>query len=463
MKKSAYYNYIPTIALVGFIVYLYIFFDIQGEYARDIYVFNYKRISYILAAVLLLHPIMLFFREGYKVVLRADVLICTSFIYWTLLDLIQERYTLNHMDMIDVRYAFMLIALFCIFVQLAARYKLELPRMVSNAAGVDVKSNYLLAILAGCVMIGLFYFWHSAYYSFDYMINSLTKPRFMAPWARSQSGGLSSFIFHLKYFGYIAPALTSIIIVKERKVNLKVAIAITLTLFFCFFEFQNGARRIIGFLAGSGVITYLVAMRDRLRLRHMVILGTLTIAVIILMDMQLQFRRIGYENMFDRYELEEFETVKVDDNFYRITQIVQFVPSTHPFSGLQYLVWAFGRPIPRYFWESKPLSPGFNIAELAGEYNVSLSMTVVGEAYASYGWMMVALMGIFYGLLSGTFNQILESRLNTMGYALYATGLLALLAGVRSIADMIVFSYAFLVILLLYKTIIEPRRRKQIS
>lgn len=444
-------------------MYLYIFFNIQGQYAQDIQEFDYKLVSYILSAVLLLHPIVYFFKEGYRVVLRADVLICTSFIYWTLLDLIQERYTLNNMEMGDVRYAFVLIALFCIFVQLAARYKFDLPRIVNNAAKVDVKSNHLLGILVACVLIGLFYFWHSSYYDINYMVNALTRPRFMAPWARSQSGGLSSFIFHLKYFGYIAPALTSIIIVKEKKFNLKVIIALTLTIFFCFFEFQNGARRIIGFLVGSGVVTYLVAKRDMLNIKHMIALGTLTLALIILMDMQLQFRTEGYENMFERYELEELETVRVDDNFYRIAQIIQFVPSTHPYSGLQYLVWAFGRPIPRYFWESKPISPGFNIAELAGEIDVSLSMTVVGEAYASYGWMMVALMGIFYGLLSGTFNQILESKLNTIGFALYATGLLALIAGIRSIADMIVFSYAFLVILLLYKVLIEPRRRTQIS
>lgn len=186
-------------------------------------------------------------------------------------------------------------------------------------------------------------------------------------------------------------------------------------------------------------------------------MAALGAAVLVLLDMQLKFRNEGYQRIFERYELEEFETVKVDDNFYRIAQIIQFVPATHPYSGLQYLIWAFGRPIPRFFWSSKPMSPGFDLAEMAGEVRVSLSMTVVGEAYASFGWVMVALMGVFYGMLSGTFNQILEARLNALGYALYATGLLALISGVRSLSDLIVFSYAFLAILFVYKVFIEPR------
>ena len=453
-----YYSYLPSLALLGFILYLYLFYDIQGEYARDFHDFDSKRIAIILSVILLLHPLVLFFQEGYKVILRADVLVVISFIYWAMLDLIQERYTLSNMPIEHIRLAFVLVALFCIAVQISSRYRFKMPDIVYESAKTEVKSNYILLLIVICTAIAIFYFWRASYYDFNYMIDALTRPRFRAPWARGSSGGLESFFFHLKYFGYITPALTAIIIVKEGKPNLKVITALALTIFFTLFEFQNGARRILGFLFGSGALTYLMANRNRLTIKHMAVMVALGAMLLILLDMQLTFRNIGYQNMIDRYEFGEFEEIRVDDNFYRITQIIQFVPATHPFSGLKYLVWAFGRPIPRYFWAGKPLDPGFDLAKMAGEFNVSLSMTVVGEAYASFGMIMVILMGIFYGLLCGTFNQLLISKMRTIGYALYATGILSLVSGIRSLSDLIVFSYAFLAIIVVYKFLIKPRK-----
>jgi len=444
-----------AIILLLFIVWLYARYNFTNDFGNDIVDFDYRSLSVWLSVLILIYPLSLYLKDGFIVFLRADVLVTTSLIYWTLLDLIQDRYSLFSSSVENIRYAFVLIAVFIIAVQLSSRYSLKLPQLAVQASKIDIKTSTLYSALVICVLIGIFPFWRGAYYDFEYMISSLTRPRFAAPWARGESGGFEAFFEHLKYFGYITPALSALIWVKEGKFNLKVIFAIILALCFSVFEFQGGGRRITGFLFGSAAITYMVAKRNNLQLKHFVVIGLLSAGVLVLLDMQLQFRNRGYANMFEKYDVEQFEKVKVDDNFLRIVQIVEFVPEIHPYSGTQYIVWAFGRPIPRFFWSSKPVGPGFDIANLAGEVGVSLSMTVVGESYASYGIVMVILVGIFFGIVSGTLNQLLYADLSAMGYSLYALGLMALVGGVRSLADLIVFSYAFLGLLFIYKVYIK--------
>ncbi|MGM0589098.1 MAG: hypothetical protein ACQETE_11820 [Bacteroidota bacterium] len=442
---------LPIYLLIGFIAYLYTFISFSNNYAVDIELIPYVDLASVLSLILLTIPFLWYRKIGFKAFLRADVLVSTSIIYWSLLDLIQQRYQLNSSSPESIRYAFVLIAVFVIMVQVGARFKFSLPQMVTNATRFDLKSKYIFGVIVGCFLIGLFPFYKGAYYDFNYMISALTRPRFSAPWARGSFGGLNAFYEHLKYFGYLLPAATVLLGLKERKITVRLVIAGILTIFFSAFEFQGGGRRIMGFLYGSGAATYLVARWRELSWKKLTVIGLLSVLFLILLDMQLQFRNEGYQGMFDKYELSNFEEVKVDDNFFRITQIIEFVPQMHPYAGMKYLVYSFGRPIPRYFWESKPLNPGFDLAEMADEYGVTLSMTVIGEAYASYGIIMVMIMGLFYGTLAGTLNRLLDKRLGILGYAIYALGTMALVAGVRSLIDLVLFSYALIGVLFIYR------------
>jgi len=451
---------LPAVLLLLFISWLYIQYDLTNDFGRDIINFDYQFIAVVLSLIIGLYPVILASKEGFKAFLRADVLVSTSLIYWTLLDLIQNRYSLFSSSVENIRYAFVLIAVFVIAIQLASQYSFKLPQIADRASRLDIKTSTLFTALIICIIIGIVPYWRGSYYDFSYMLEGLTRPRFAAPWARAESGGFSAFFEHLKYFGYITPALAALIYVREGKVSARVIISVFLALFFSAFEFQGGGRRITGFLFGSALGSYLVAKRNSISAKHMIIVGILSVLLLILLDMQLAFRNKGYSNMFEKYDVENFEEVKVDDNFLRIVQIVEFVPSVHPYSGAQFLIWAFGRPVPRYFWSSKPVTPGFDMAKLAGEVGVSLSMTVVGEAYGSYGLPMVALIGVFFGLLSGTLNKLFYSNLGTVGYSLYALGLMALVAGVRSMADLITFSYAFLGLLVLYKIYLKNKPAK---
>lgn len=448
---------ISPVILLFFIGWLYIRYDFTGDFEADIADFDYQRVAIIECILIMLYPVILFFKDGYKVFMRADVLVATSMIYWALLDVIQLKYSLNSVSPESIRYAFVLIAVFTIAVQLASNISFRLPSTLHTITNVEIKTSTLFTVLLFCIVIAVFPFWRAAYYDFSYMLESMTKSRFNVPWARADSGGLNSFFEHLKYFGYITPSLSVLIYIKDGKLTPRVLISFFLTLFFSTFEFQGGGRRITGFLAGTGIITWMVAKKNFLQWKHFVVIGLLFAGLLVLLDMQLKYRNIGYANMFQNYEIEEFENVKVDDNFLRIAQITEFVPVVHPYSGIQYVVWAFARPVPRYFWPGKPTGPGFNMADLAGERGVSLSMTVVGEAYASFGMAMVIFIACFYGMLAATLNKILYSDLSTLGYAVYALGMMALVAGVRSLADLIIFSYALLGIVVIYKLYLQRK------
>jgi hypothetical protein len=283
------------------------------------------------------------------------------------------------------------------------------------------------------------------------MMRSLTKSRFSAPWARGSAGGMDAIMEHLKYFGYILPSLTALLISRYGLRHSGSYLAIFLTIFFSAFEFQGGGRRIIGFLAGSFMVTFMISNLKRLKIWHFGVVGVMGIALLILLDMQLTFRNVGYEAMFERYDVEKFEEIKVDDNFLRLAQVIDLIPSQFSHSGFEYLLWSFTRPIPRALWPNKPLGPGFDVAQMVGARGVSLTSTVIGESYASLGYVMIIIVGTIFGVLSGTLDRLLSLELGSLGVAYYSIGALALVAGVRSLPDLIIFSYAFGGLFLIYR------------
>lgn len=454
-------NVAAPIAMVIYILYTMFSLDHNTVTTEHLVSIDYSHYALMLALAIMVHPLEHMIKGGVKQFLRADVLLTTSFIYWTLLDVIQDRYPLINLSIYSVKYSFIYIAVFILFVQLFSNYRFILPKLIKDASKVEISVKALLIILIVCFLIGLFPFWRGSYYDFNYMIQALARPRFAAPWLRGGSmGGFNAIFEHMKYFGYLLPALSALILVKEKRFSAKVLLAFALTIFFGAFEFQGGGRRLTGFLAGVGMITYLVAKRHELRVRHFAAMGILTVGLLVLLDMQLTFRNMGYQDMFTKYDYEGFGEIKVDDNFLRIAQIVENIPETHPYSGTQYLYWAFARPIPRFFWPGKPVSPGFNVAAMVGERGVSLTTTVVGEAFASLGVTMIIIIALLYGVLAGSLTRMLNENLGIIGNALYALGTLALVGGVRSLVDLILYSYAFLGLLVIYYYVIKGRERK---
>lgn len=418
----------------------------------------YRTYAIFLTICLLIFPLEQFIKEGNTGFFKGNVLVVTSIIYWSLLDLLQGRYNMEDVQIISVKYAFITLAFYTGVVVISSNYRLKIPSQLDSAIKTNLDPKLLYKIIGICFALGIFYFYYSTGYNFDYMISSLSKSRFRSPWSRGISGGFDSFLEHLKYFGYVLPALTALLIISEKKVNFRTISALAMMIFFSAFEFQGGGRRITGFLLGSFVMTFLIYYRQSLKIRHYVLLGVFGFLFLILLDMQLAFRNKGYQDMFSTYEIEQMDEIRVDDNFLRLAQVIELIPSQFPHSGMDYLIWSFARPIPRAIWPGKPMGPGFDVAEMVGAKGVSLTTTVVGEAYASFGFLMIIVVGCISGILSGTLNTLLKRPIGVLGVAFYALGVLALVAGVRALVDLIIFSYAFLGLFVVYKYLLRRKR-----
>jgi len=144
-----------------------------------------------------------------------------------------------------------------------------------------------------------------------------------------------------------------------------------------------------------------------------------------------------------RQVLEE-KHLRVDDNFYRLCQIIQLIPAQYPFVYQKYLVYVIVRPIPRVLWPGKPVDPGFDLPTALGVEGLSLSYSVIGELYMSLGLIGVALGGWLYGRIASTASGLL-ARCRTQGaLVIYSIVVMALFSGMRSILELILVSYVVL-------------------
>jgi hypothetical protein len=162
----------------------------------------------------------------------------------------------------------------------------------------------------------------------------------------------------------------------------------------------------------------------------------------------------------EKQQLLEEQHLRVDDNFYRLCQIIQLIPQSYGFVYHKYLVYVLVRPVPRVFWPEKPVDPGFDLPTALGVEGVSYSYSVIGELYMSLGFIGIALGGWFYGRVS-SFARGLLSRSTTQGaLVIYSIIVMALFSGMRSILELILVSYVVLAWVGIAQLFIKLRRAK---
>ena len=176
----------------------------------------------------------------------------------------------------------------------------------------------------------------------------------------------------------------------------------------------------------------------------------------------LEYRNIGLgalvgirtdaaESREEKKRFFETEHLRVDDNFFRLCQVIQLIPKSYPFVYHEYFLYVIVRPIPRVFWPGKPIDPGFDLPSAVGAEGVSYSYSVIGELYMSLGFIGIALGGWFYGRLSAMARGLL-ARCNTLaGLVMYSVVVMALFSGMRSILELVLVSYVVVAWILISK------------
>lgn len=405
-----------------------------------------------------------------KTLLRGEALLAIAPIYWLLLDLLQGIYPLDGIAPEEIRQAFFAIGLFAVMVWIgAARRSWRIPNVLIRSVSQEFSVGMYFALALACFVLGMLNFAVPCNFNVFEMVHYLGQERWAAPWGRGQLGGWDAFLDHLQYFGYLLPILSVII---GRRVGLRnprtiicTAMSIVMTLFLA----QSGSRRVIGVVAGMALVLWILDQR-RLRVKHMITTVVAVLALLLTLQVMLEYRNVGLSvlvgtgeltgNGLEKRQILEEQHVRVDDNFYRLCQIIQLIPKTHGFVYQDYLAYVLVRPVPRVFWPEKPVDPGFDLPSALGVEGVSYSYSVIGELYMSLGFIGIALGGWFYGRISA-FARGLLSRSTTQGaLVIYSIIVMALFSGMRSILELILVSYVVLAWVGLSQLFIKLRRAK---
>ncbi|HEX6164103.1 MAG TPA: O-antigen polymerase [Vicinamibacterales bacterium] len=393
----------------------------------------------VLTAGILLVPVSRAIRRSPDL-LGAENLVAFGYVFWLLLDLIQGAYDLRDAADWALRDAFIAIGVSAAAMWIGVAGKpWKLPDWLGEIASRTMDTRTVARLVPLCFALGMFNFAYSTGFDLPRMFSYLGESRWSAPWGRGQLGGWDAFGDQLQYFGYVLPSLTALLIAR-RGFTFGAWLSVLLSAIMLAFLSQGGGRRIIGVTVGAAILVWIQAQQE-LRVRRLVIAGAIVVGMLTVMQLMLNIRGQGYAEFAFRGE-SEYDYLHVDDNYLRLAQVMQIVPAEHPFVEYRQLWFTIVRPVPRVFWPGKPVDPGFDLPAIVGMRGVSLSTSIIGEWYLTYGWIMIVVGGWLHGRLSRTVNQLREFEIYRTNPIVYGLAVMVLVSGMRSMQDLIIMSYA---------------------
>lgn len=386
-----------------------------------------------------------------KALLRGESLLALAPIYWLLLDLLQGVYLMEDIAADQVRQGFLGIGLFVVMVWLGAiRRSWKIPKVLISSVSQEFSINTYFGLALACFFIGMLNFAVPCNFNVFEMVHYLGQERWAAPWGRGQLGSWDAFLDHLQYFGYLLPVLTVVIGRRAGARNIRTLICVGMSVVIALFLAQSGSRRVIGVVAGMALILWVLDQR-RLKIKHLLTTVFAIVALLGALQVMLEYRNVGLSVLvgqgevpsgrFEKRQILEEQHLRVDDNFYRLCQIIQLIPESYPYVYHKYLVYVIVRPVPRVFWPEKPVNPGFDLPTALGVEGVSFSYSVIGELYMSLGLLGIALGGWFYGRIAAMASGLIARCPTQGGLVVYSIVVMALFSGMRSILELILVSY----------------------
>ncbi|WP_206026124.1 hypothetical protein [Roseimicrobium sp. ORNL1] len=401
-------------------------------------------------------PITAFLRNP-RNILRTENIIGLAPIYWLFMDLVTAIYDLPLVDRGAVRLSFLTTGIFVTMFWLATMQKpWKLPKAFMNSCSFRPEVSVILPITIICFVLAMLAYAIPSNFDVMLMFRSILQNRFSAPWARGELGGWDAFIDHLNYFGYLLPTLAVMLMRRKGLMHPATVVGFVLAGIFLLFLMHSGARRIIGVCLGSALI-YWVLDRERVRIWQLIASAAAIGAILWVMQGMLVFRtlgvgelgvsntaRIAWESMQGKdAAIGTPKGLAVDDNFFRLTQVLSIVPKAHPHVYWRHIWYVLVRPIPRVFWAGKPMDGGFRLQDF-DDKGASLSITVVGEAWLSWGYIAVIFAGWMFGRLSRMNSPLFNASSGSVGPMFYGYVTMMLFVGWRAIQEILLFSYALL-------------------
>ena len=408
----------------------------------------------VLSLGLLIAPAAAAFRQP-KALLRAEHLLVIAPIYWLLLDLLQGAYSMGGISVSEIEYAFIAIGTFvaCLWLGSMGR-PWPMPSFIRDSVSDDLPPTVYFYLLIVSFLLGIAKYAVASDFNLIAMFRSLGSGRWDAPWARGQLGGWDSFLDHLQYFGYLTSVLTIVVARRMGWRNWRTIVGAMLSLVMTMFLVQSGSRRVIGVVVGVALIFWILVQDSKLKVKHAVAAMATMVALLLAMQVMLQYRNVGLTAALSDPTVAAEDTpaneyLHVDDNFYRLCQVIQLIPSTHSYVYHGFLVYAVVRPIPRVLWPDKPVDAGFDLTRAVGDREVSYSCSVIGELYMSLGFFGIAIGGWLYGRFAALINGVLTQSAGLGVVVIYSIGVMALFSGMRSLLELVLVSYVIVAWVLL--------------
>lgn len=380
--------------------------------------------------------------SGSRDTLNAENFVAIGFVYWILLDLLQGVYDLYDVSDESIRSALIAVGISaaCMWAGSFGR-PWRLPQSFVDVVSRPLESAFVSKMISVCFVLGMSSFVYAVNFDLPEMFSYLGESRWDAPWARGQLGGWDAFLEHTQYFGYVLPSLAILLVVRRGWLRPESFLALAAAAIQVAFIGQSGGRRIIGVTIGAAILVWMLA-QPGIKVRKMlgVVLGVS--GLLWLMQFVLEIRSGGYEEYIQRGS--SYKYLHVDDNFRRLAQVIDIIPAEHSYVYFQQIVFALVRPIPRVFWEGKPVDPGFDLTSALGMEGVSLTTSIIGEWYMSFGWVAIMIGGWLHGRLASAVNTLRDGKVVAGNPIVFSLAVLVLVVGVRSMLDLVVMSYAIL-------------------
>jgi oligosaccharide repeat unit polymerase len=267
------------------------------------------------------------------------------------------------------------------------------------------------------------------------MLRQMALPRFSQSWARGQFGDAYSLLYELGLLIQTIPPIAACIYARPRDYNLLqktiVSVILITTLYY---GVSSGTRSVIAGYAITFVSAYFLMKPDMKTSRKLLLGGTIAVLCFITTVYMVEFRDRGLSN-YTFSEERHYETLFVDLNIVNISRLTLLFPNSYDFLGFEIPFNALIRPIPRAWWPGKPEGLSTGIEEALGVRGMTLSATIVGEAYMAGGLFAVFLSGLLFGagaaMWNGVARDVNSSRL------LYASGLVCAAMSMRSMLQMV--------------------------
>jgi hypothetical protein len=391
-----------------------------------------------------------------RFLLRTENVIGMAPVYWLLLDLLTGAYEMKDVTHAAVRESFITIGVFtCAYWVGTMGRPWRLHQGFFEVCSHRIKTNALMPIVLLCFVLAMGRFAIPCKFDLILMINSVTRARWAAPWARGALGGWDAFSDHLSYFGYLLPTLSVVLARRKSWFHLSTLTAITCSLIFLLFLSQSGSRRIMGVCLGAALFFWILD-QQKLKPRALIVMAACLAGILVVMQTMVVTRTLGVRDMGGMSNASSIamESLKgkdygpsvpvglhIDDNILRLAQSVMYVPERFDYVYHGVIWQTIVRPIPRVLWPGKPMDSGFRLYEIINS-GASLSTTIVGEFWISWGYMALVLGGLFYGRLATLSSPLFLAQPDSMAPMFYGYMTMTLFVGYRSLVEVILFSYA---------------------